>query len=105
MTRKKHNRLILEARGGLALAKEVIAVNERTLMRRINRLLAHDDYQLLKNRRSRSNNKRQRTEREITLGTYFVVGDGGQRVIETHVDLEAFARKHGVLAAYESLEP
>src|SRR5271156_1359783 len=100
--RTKHKRLIVETRQGLALAKEVVAVNEHTLMRRINRLLAHDDYQLLKTRRSRSNPE-QRTEREIKLGTYFVVGDDGDRIIETHVDLEAFARKHGVLAAYESL--
>jgi hypothetical protein len=87
--------------GSVKIEQDKVNLGERTVIKRINRFLGEKGYRLLKNRRTRGSNPRKRTQREIDLGTYYVVD--GKRVIEKHVDLEAFARKHEIIASYEVL--
>jgi hypothetical protein len=67
-------------------------VSRRALLLRINRHLQSEDKHL---RQSRSN------------GPYILVSgwsEGGKAVLENHIELEAFARKIGVLNQFEKLE-
>jgi hypothetical protein len=85
-------------------AKAIVKLNERSLMRRINRFLKADSCQLIKNRPSRAKGASKRlTLREYELGRFFVVR-AGQVVVEHHVDLEEFARRYGIIKPYEGLE-
>ena len=75
-----------------------IEVDEKQVMKRANRVLGKDGHRLCKTRPPRSD-ARAKTERQIALGTYYVIGK--KRVVEKHINLEAFARKHGFIAPYE----
>ncbi len=79
-----------------------VPVLERTLIKRINRCIADSGCKLVKNKPTRSHNRRKLTLREIEFGTYFVVRDD-ERVIKRHVDLVEYARKHDVIKDYEVL--
>ena len=84
---------------GIKIEQDKVNLEERTLIKRINRFLGEKGYRLLKNRRTRGKNPKRRTQREIDLGTYYVVD--GDRVVEKHVNLERFARKHEIIASWE----
>jgi len=71
-----------------------VPVSERALVARVNRHLV----------RKGKRGKLMRTKgaaAKSALGRYFLLE--GNRVLETHVDLETFARKLGVLARYDVL--
>ncbi len=82
-------------------AQNKVPVGERALVRRIKREL-HEV-----NEKGEEFGKRLCKTREgrnrIGLGEYFIVDVGRRHVIETHVDIEALARKLGVLRGYEVL--
>lgn len=100
----KKKKLFIESRAGLKLAKDVVAVSEKAIIRRINRFIIQGGFELRKTRRAPSNSKQ---APRTVLGTFYVVELGlrpsGDRIVEKHVDLETFARKWGVLATYESI--
>jgi len=91
-------------------------VDERALIKRVNRIIGKDGRKLMKNHpaRSRKGKRRLLTKREHEFGTYFVVrarGDDAKdetrvldRVVDHHVDLEELARKCGALEAFEFLD-
>jgi len=83
----------------LLVKRDKVGLTERALMKRLNRFLADKEISVHKNRPARS--LRGPTPLEKELGTFFVVR--GDAVVEKHVDLEEFARRHGVLAAWECL--
>lgn len=78
-----------------------VNIVEKTLLKRVNRHLAEDGKMLCKNKKTRSAKKRHQTLREQELGTFYLVS--GERVVEKHVDLEKFARKHEILKPHEAL--
>jgi hypothetical protein len=94
-------RVIFEAANerGKRMTTKKVPVLEFTLIRRVNRLMAEKNCKLKKNKRTRGS-RGGRTEREKTFGTYFLVKNG-KAVIEHHIDLEKFARRHAVLEPYE----
>jgi hypothetical protein len=77
-----------------------VHVTEYALIRRVNRLLktmplkGHGQCRLLKTREND-------TEKRQQLGVFYVVDD--KSVVQTHLDLEQFARDRGALAIYEAL--
>lgn len=79
---------------------EKIEVDEKQVMKRANRVLGKEGHRLCKTRPPRSK-ATAKTERQIALGTYYVVGK--KHIVEKHVNLEVFARKHGFLAPYEMI--
>jgi len=72
------------------------AVTERALFTRIDRHLAKQGERL---RRGRTG-----TKAFETLGAYYVVSQEKGTIQETQCELEALARKHGLLADWEELE-
>jgi len=79
-----------------------VPVLERTLIKRVNRCLADSHCKLVKNKPTRTRNRRKLTLREVEFGTYFVVRDD-ERVVERHVDLVELAKRHELLKDYEVL--
>jgi len=82
-----------------------VPVLERTLIKRVNRCISEKRCKLIKNKPTRSGDRRKLTQREIEFGTYFIVYDDGyrERVVERHVDLVELAKRHEVLKDYEAL--
>lgn len=81
-----------------------VHIDERSVIRRCNRFLDKDGHRLCKNRKTRSGNKRRLTQRQIDLGTFYILDVGKKnRVIEKNVNLEEFARRNGIIAPYEVL--
>jgi hypothetical protein len=73
-----------------------VPITERALVQRINRKLAQDSWRVLKKTRGA------RAIRD--LGEFYVLDVNRNFVITSHVDPVAFAKKLGVLEAYEELE-
>jgi hypothetical protein len=79
-----------------------VHIDERSVIRRCNRFLDKDGHRLCKNRKTRGKSKRQLTQRQIDLGTFYILDVGKKnRVVEKHVNLEEFARRNGIVAPYE----
>jgi hypothetical protein len=70
-------------------------VSRRALIQRINRKIAGDWEQLKTNRSERWYQN---------LGDYYVVNVERNFIVETHIDLEDYGRKVGVLKDWEKLE-
>jgi hypothetical protein len=74
-----------------------IPVTERAIVARLKRFLARDDFRLVRSRNP---------ETRATAGELFVLDVRENAITEDHhLDLEEFARKMGVLQAYEHLSP
>ncbi|MCY2991305.1 MAG: hypothetical protein NTY19_26040 [Planctomycetota bacterium] len=70
------------------------AVSKRAIIQRINRKLAPMDRKL----------KALRSQRwQSDLGDYYVVDLPRNFVVDSHIDLEAYGRELGALAAWETL--
>jgi hypothetical protein len=82
----------------MGIKQDKVELSEMVLMRRVNRFLEDHGKKIRKNHPPRSK-KVKRTERQESLGRFYIVS--GKNVVERHVDLEAFARKHEILASYE----
>ena len=80
-----------------------VNIEERTLMKRINRFLAEQKggRKLCKNKAARSGEGL--TDREKKLGKFYIVSD--KKVVQHHVNLEKFARQIEVLRSNEVLQP
>jgi hypothetical protein len=78
-----------------------VNIEERTLMKRINRFLAEQKggRKLCKNKGSRSGEGL--TDREKKLGKFYIVSD--KKVVQHHVNIERFARQNEVMHSYEVL--
>jgi hypothetical protein len=75
-------------------SKCCVPVTERALLVRLNRKLTKEGQERLKAAKGKA--------RE-TLGDYYLLDLGGNEVKATHVQLEPYARKLGVLEPYEAL--
>lgn len=82
--------------------RDKVQLTEKAIIKRVNRFLADKGRKLLKNHPARAKGKRH-TERTLALGIFYIVSD--KRVVERDVDLEAFARKHEIIASYEVCSP
>jgi len=82
--------------------RDKVKLTEQALIKRVNRFLSEQGRKLLKNHPPRQKGKR-KTERIESLGRFYIVSD--KRVVERNVDLEAFARRHEILASYEVCSP
>jgi hypothetical protein len=71
-----------------------VIVSERALIQRLNRALAKDDEILKKSRPREGYNQ---------VGDFYVVDFYKGYIVEMDVDIEALARKKGVLAKWEAL--
>lgn len=78
-----------------------VRIDERSVIRRCNRFLDKDGHRLCKNRKTRSRSKRQLTQRQVDLGTFYILDVSKNRVVEKRVNLEEFARRNGIVAPYE----
>ena len=78
--------------------RDKVQLTEKAIIKRVNRFLADKGRKLLKNHPPRARGRRH-TERTLALGIFYIVSD--KRVVERDVDLEAFARKHEIIASYE----
>lgn len=79
-----------------------VPIDERSVIRRCNRFLQKDKHRLCKNRPTRSSDRERLTEREAKLGTFYIMTQGkNAKVVQRRVDLEEFARKHGIVAPFE----
>jgi len=76
------------------MAKQVL-VSKRATIQRINRALAKSDQQL---KACRSNSQWHRD-----LGDYYVVDLSRNGIVGTDIDLGAYGRELGVLAAWETV--
>ena len=80
-----------------------VNLDERTVVKRVNRFLAQKGFKLCKNRPARKV-AGSKTDRIRQLGTWYIVKGGrGGAVVEKHVDLEKFARRNEIIASYEVL--
>jgi hypothetical protein len=81
------------------LKLDKVAISERALLKRINRVLAlrSKKAQLFKTRTG----GHRHTEREEALGRFYLVVDGV--VIEKRVDIGKLARDYGLLAPHETI--
>ncbi|HYX20430.1 MAG TPA: hypothetical protein VFA98_06250 [Thermoanaerobaculia bacterium] len=82
--------------------RDKVQLTEKAVIKRVNRFLAERGRKLLKNHPPRAKGKRG-TDRIEALGVFYIVSD--KRVVERDVDLEAFARKHEIIASYEVCAP
>ena len=78
-------------------SKLKLPIDQRALTGRINRTLAADGKALRKLRHG------ERARGFKPVGHYYVVDMRTSGIVQTHVDLEAFARELGVLAPHEEL--
>jgi hypothetical protein len=72
-----------------------VLISERALTQRLNRALADDDIVVKKSRPREGYNE---------LGDFYLISLKRNFIVETDVDIEALARKKGVLAKWEALE-
>jgi hypothetical protein len=77
--------------------RQKVWLSERAVMKRINRWLATEGEFIYKVQRPFG----KRSEREKTLGRFFIVRDG--KIVRTHIDLVGYARKAGVLRSFEAV--
>jgi hypothetical protein len=81
----------------LTSSKLKLPIDQRALIGRINRTLAADGKALRKLRHG------ERARGFKPVGHYYVVDTWTSGIVQTHVDLEVFARELGVLAPHEEL--
>jgi hypothetical protein len=74
-----------------------VMVSKTALLRRINRWLKKEKQKMFKVRRPFG----KPNPRAEELGAYFIVR--GSSIVDRKVDIESFAREHGVLAPYEAV--
>ena len=74
--------------------KHQVPVSERAAIQRINRKLAPEGCKLLKTRGMQA---------FLNLGTYHVIDVHRNHVVDSHIDLEAFGRKWGAIAGWETV--
>ena len=75
--------------------KGKVPISERAAIQRLNRVLAKDGEMLKKSRPSKFFNE---------LGEFYLLDIERNFIVEKDVDLEALAREHKALAAWEVLE-
>ncbi len=79
--------------------RKTIVVSQKALLRRVNRWLKKERrQQMFKVQRPGGI----RTTREAELGRYFIVQN--EEIVLRKVDIEDFAREHGVLSTFEAVE-
>lgn len=72
-----------------------VLISERALIQRLNRALAKNDLIVKKSRPREGYNQ---------LGDFYVISLERNFIVEMDVDIEALARKKGVLAKWEALK-
>jgi hypothetical protein len=78
------------------MAKQKVPISRRALIARINRKLANDGWETLKIARG--------WNAIHNLGEMYLLDVHRNAVTQTNVDLEDFAKEHGVLQDWEQLE-
>jgi hypothetical protein len=78
--------------------RDKVMLSEAVVMKRVNRFLAHKGHKLHKLHPPRG--KKRLTDAQRDLGRFYISSES--RVVERHVDLEGFARKHEIIASYEA---
>jgi hypothetical protein len=79
---------------GEKMRKNKVIVSERAILQRINRVLSKEGEML----------KKSRPAYQTEIGDFYLIDLERNFVIKKDVDIEALARKKGVLAGWETLE-
>jgi len=80
--------------GDSVLTKTRVPIDQRALLARANRALAAENFVLRKTKGRKA---------RPTLGEFYLLNTKTAGIAETHINLEEFCRKRGVLKEYETL--